>query len=675
MSRLLDEPTVVVVVGESVREPALRETLLDGAATEVLLEETGASALETIDEREDIGCVVTDRSLSDTTGIDLCRRVEQLEADLPVVFYVDEHEEGHEVARQALNAGVSGYYTRSDSAETVRRAVDDVIDTYSRRREAAEESEIFTTLLEEIETNVYVKDREGRYVRVASVPDNVDPADAIGKTDVEIYGDANPEMARKTYEDDVRVVETGEPIYDRDEQYGDGKTAYAMRTTKVPWVGDDGTTKGLVGMTVDITEFKRTELELEILRDQFEKFSTNVRHDLKNPLQVAMGHLQLARTSGADESFDAVQESLERIEEIVTDLESIAKDLSSAPERGANELVEIADSVWNVLYTRDATLENELPPAATVYTAKETIRPVFENLFKNAIDHGESDVTVRVGPLEDGFYVEDTGPGIPESERESVLQAGYTTESDGSGMGLSIVSDVCVQRGWSLEIGESSEGGARFEITNSPMVLEPIADDRSDVHADRALELTDEIEVGTLQTEGKAEYDPITDRWSVSADGTNIWRHWNDFYFVHTPVDGPVSIRGRVTDIEEVDAFSKAGFMIRDELEDASTYGFVGATPGFGTEVLWRTQRGEDGTSQQLREESRSEWFRVDLLDGYVTCFVSQDGQEWTAIDQRRIEQTTPIHVGLVVCSVVSGQPCEATFEDVTVVELERTVE
>ncbi len=168
-------------------------------------------------------------------------------------------------------------------------------------------------------------------------------------------------------------------------------------------------------------------------------------------------------------------------------------------------------------------------------------------------------------------------------------------------MGLSIVSDVCVQRGWSLEIGESSEGGARFEITNSPMVLEPIADDRSDVHADRALELTDEIEVGTLQTEGKAEYDPITDRWSVSADGTNIWRHWNDFYFVHTPVDGPVSIRGRVTDIEEVDAFSKAGFMIRDELEDASTYGFVGATPGFGTEVLWRTQRGEDGTSQQLR--------------------------------------------------------------------------
>ncbi|MCW8172263.1 response regulator [Natrialba swarupiae] len=201
-------------------------------------EETGASALETIDEREDIGCVVTDRSLSDTTGIDLCRRVEQLEADLPVVFYVDEHEEGHEVARQALNAG--GYYTRSDSAETVRRAVDDVIDTYSRRREAAEESEIFTTLLEEIETNVYVKDREGRYVRVASVPDNVDPADAIGKTDVEIYGDANPEMARKTYEDDVRVVETGEPIYDRDEQYGDGKTAYAMRTTKVPWVGDDG---------------------------------------------------------------------------------------------------------------------------------------------------------------------------------------------------------------------------------------------------------------------------------------------------------------------------------------------------------------------------------------------------------------------------------------------------
>ncbi|MEY7848953.1 ATP-binding protein [Natrarchaeobius sp. A-rgal3] len=675
MSPLLEEPTVVVGVGESVRRREIREALLEGAATDVLFEETSASALETIDEREDVGCVVTDRTLSDTTGVDLCRRVRQLESELPVVFYVDDVGDDGETVRQALNAGASGYYTRSNSAETFRRAVDDAIEAYDRRRKVSEESEILTTLLEEIETNVYVKDQQGRYLRVASVPDNVAPADALGKTDVEIYGDSNPEMARQTYEDDIRVIETGEPIRERDEQYGDGKTAYAMRTTKVPWVDDDGTQKGLIGMTVDITEFKRTELELEILRDQFEKFSTNVRHDLKNPLQVAMGHLQLARKSGTDESFDAVLESLERIEEIVTDLESIAKDQSNAPERGANDLADIADSVWNVLYTRNATLENEFPASASVYTAKETIRPIFENLFKNAVTHGGSDVTVRVGSLEDGFYVEDTGSGIPTSKREAVLESGYTTESDGSGMGLNIVADVCIQRGWRLDVGKSPEGGARFEITNCPMMLEPVADGRSDVHPGGVLELTDETEVGTLQTDANAEYDPIHDRWTVNADGANIWRHWNDFYFVHTTVDDPVSIRGRVADIEEVDAFSKAGVMIRDGLDDASTYGFVGATPGFGTEVLWRTRRGEDGISQQLREELRSEWFRVDLLDGYVTCFVSRDGREWTPIDQRRIEQTTPVHVGLVVCSVVSGHSCEATFEDVTVVELERTAE
>ncbi len=175
-------------------------------------------------------------------------------------------------------------------------------------------------------------------------------------------------------------------------------------------------------MTVDITEFKRTELELEILRDQFEKFSTNVRHDLKNPLQVAMGHLQLARTSGADESFDAVQESLERIEEIVTDLESIAKDLSSAPSGRTNS---------SKLPTRCGTSSTRaMRPSRTSYrplqpsTLPKRRFGRFREPVQNAIDHGESDVTVRVGPLEDGFYVEDTGPGIPESERESVLQAG-----------------------------------------------------------------------------------------------------------------------------------------------------------------------------------------------------------------------------------------------------------
>ncbi|WP_170155572.1 ATP-binding protein [Halopiger aswanensis] len=672
MSVPCEEPTAVVGVGESVRSARAREALLEGIATDLIVVDTPADALECLEDRDDVGCVVTARSLSgtDATGLECCRAVREYSVDLPVVFYVAEDAPDPDAVRRALNAGAAGYYTGADPLAELRDAVDDAIETYDRRRVAAAESDAFTTVLEDLGVNIYVKDDQARYLRAANVPDSADAADSLGKTDLDVYGDNDPETARAAYEDDLRVIETGEPIYEKDERYGTDRTAHVVRTTKVPWTDDDGTTKGLVGITFDITALKHQATELEALRDRFDRFASNVRHELKNPLQVASGHLELGRKTGDGESLAHAATALERIEEVLNDLESIATDEAGDPAERTRTLEDLVEDVWTVLRTDAATLENEFPPSARTATGTETLRPVFENLFKNALTHGEPDVTVRIGPLEDGFYVEDTGPGIPESEREAVLEAGYTTASEGDGMGLTLVADVCNQRGWTLEIGRSPEGGARFEITNCPLIREPTADDREDVRKDPGLGLDAETAVGTLEGDCGAEYDPARNRWAVTADGANIWRHWNDFYFVHTVVEGPVSIRARVVDIEGVDPFSKAGVMVRDELTEDASYGYVGATPGFGTEMLWRTRRGEEGISQQLREAERSEWFRVDLLEGTATCFVSQDGQRWVPIDQRPIDRTGPVYAGLAVCSVVAGHPCTAQFEDVSVVDL-----
>ncbi|MDY7083447.1 MAG: ATP-binding protein, partial [Halobacteria archaeon] len=104
---------------------------------------------------------------------------------------------------------------------------------------------------------------------------------------------------------------------------------------------------------------------------------------------------------------------------------------------------------------------------------------VFENLFRNSVEHGGNDVTIRVGDLPDiheetdeedddqryGFFIEDDGPGIPEEERDDVLEHGYTTSSSGTGFGLSIVRSIVEAHGWEIDVSESEEGGARFEIT------------------------------------------------------------------------------------------------------------------------------------------------------------------------------------------------------------------
>jgi len=72
---------------------------------------------------------------------------------------------------------------------------------------------------------------------------------------------------------------------------------------------------------------------------------------------------------------------------------------------------------------------------------------------------------VTVGTMDDGFYVEDTGPGIPESRREEAFEAGFSTAETGTGFGLRIVEQVATSHGWTVEVTEGTSGGARFEFT------------------------------------------------------------------------------------------------------------------------------------------------------------------------------------------------------------------
>ncbi len=77
--------------------------------------------------------------------------------------------------------------------------------------------------------------------------------------------------------------------------------------------------------------------------------------------------------------------------------------------------------------------------------------------MRNAVEHGGEDVTVTVGELDDGFYVEDDGPGIPENARDNVFDVGYSTTEDGTGFGLSIVKQVADAHGWTIRVTDGSE--------------------------------------------------------------------------------------------------------------------------------------------------------------------------------------------------------------------------
>ena len=225
-----------------------------------------------------------------------------------------------------------------------------------------------------------------------------------------------------------------------------------------------------VGTFRDISARKEVEQELERQNERLDRFASMLAHELRNPLQVAQIYLDFVDVADDTETIDKIAAALDRISEIIEVLLMLAQGGGSVGNREAVGLTGIAADAW-------ANTDTGRAEVKVMNTRIFRVNPVhlqhlLENLFRNAIEHSDGQVTVRVGALEDGFYVEDTGPGIPEDEREKVTEAGYTTDEEGIGLGLTFVAQLAEAYEWQYTITDSDEGGARFEFRGVEIVTD-----------------------------------------------------------------------------------------------------------------------------------------------------------------------------------------------------------
>jgi PAS domain S-box-containing protein len=335
-------------------------------------------------------------------------------------------------------------------------------------------AEEYKTLLQTAEDNIFfltVEPADSAHVfrferlnRAYEEQTGITTEEVRGKTPSDVFG---ADLGSQLHANYRRCVNAREPIsYEEELPVETG--ARFWQTVLTPVITNGEVTR-IIGITRNITEQVKRERQLRNQKEQLDEFASVVSHDLRNPLNVAQGRTELLAHDCDSEHLAPVVGSLDRMEEIIEDTLTLARNGQVVADPEPIELVNIVGTCWKRVRTDEATIEIE--DEITIRGDRSRLQHVFENLFRNAVEHGGDDVTVRVGQLDEhGVYVEDTGPGIPDDAREVVFDPGHTSASGGTGFGLTIVKRIAEAHGWQVTVVDSARGGARFEFTEIDIV-------------------------------------------------------------------------------------------------------------------------------------------------------------------------------------------------------------
>jgi two-component system sensor kinase FixL len=371
----------------------------------------------------------------------------------------------------------------------------------TRRRQAEQSLDQQRTFLRQvIDVNpnfIFAKDREGRFTLAnKAVADayGVSVDDLIGRTDA----DFNPNAIEVDFfrEVDQEVMDTLQERFIPEESITDaqGRTRW-LQTVKRPLIGSDGIANHVLGASTDITQRKKTELELQAQRMALAHVArvaivgelfASLAHELNQPLTAILANAQASLRLMSREppdlaevraALDDIVEADHRAAEVIRRTRALVKK-EEVPAFATLELGELIRDVVR-LVRNDAMLhdvrvslelQSDSPP---VRGDRVQLQQVLLNIILNAFDAmkarapGTRHLTVRM-ERNDGTLrvaVSDCGPGIDADEIRRIFEPFYTTKREGLGMGLPICRSIVESHGGRLWAQNNPDGGATFYFT------------------------------------------------------------------------------------------------------------------------------------------------------------------------------------------------------------------
>ena len=354
--------------------------------------------------------------------------------------------------------------------ETQETFVELLTDWASYELERADREEEYRQLTERISDAYYAVDTE---FTVTFWNDVI--ADNVGVSADEVVGetlwDHFPAVEGTVVEERLReAMETGEPT--TCEYYYEPADYW----TVLQIYPDES---GLAVISKDITERKEYEKQLEQSNERLQEFAYILSHDLQEPLRMVSSYVRLLAEELDEHIDDETQQYIDfavdgadRMRGMIDGLLLYSRVETEGSEFNKTDVDSVLAAVERDLEFKldetSATLVvDELP---TVQADEEQLIQLFENLIKNAVEHGDEGTTVEVSSVEGSnghrFAVTDDGPGIPHQQQDDLFKLfNKGGESEGTGIGLAICERIVSRHNGDIWVDSEPGDGTTFNFT------------------------------------------------------------------------------------------------------------------------------------------------------------------------------------------------------------------
>ena len=367
----------------------------------------------------------------------------------------------------------------------------DISESKRNEQQLLDEKQLLKTLIDNLPLNVYIKDLDSRKTLVNKAElDYIgikDESEVLGKTDFDLFDEASAKISRA---EDLLLINSLKPMLGKEtiSVKQDG-TATSFLSSKIPLIDDDGKAKGLIGISLDITELKRKEEELRNLinvtslqNKKLVNFAHIVSHNLRShTANFSMLLDFLVSEKNPEEknkivkmlmdASDNLLETLENLNEVVAISTNI--NLEKKPIHLNERILAVEQNLAAFLKNHNALIINEVDDEVKIKAVPAYMESILMNFITNAIKYRDPmrKPVIRLTTKNEKDYtilsIKDNGLGIDMEEHGDKLFGMYKTfheHPDARGIGLYITKNQIEAMDGKLTVESTVGKGTTFNI-------------------------------------------------------------------------------------------------------------------------------------------------------------------------------------------------------------------